>query len=69
MDNKYINSNLTFEEYTRLNDIREPVVLEAADTIIEQEEEISILQDKIEDYEKLVDSLFVIRSTCILNKE
>lgn len=38
MMNKYVNSNVTLEEYIRLNDIREPVILAAADTIIEQKE-------------------------------
>lgn len=54
---KYIDNNISLEEWIRLNDIREERILDAADLLIVQEEELTLLQDKIEDYECLVNSL------------
>lgn len=52
--NKYTNSNLTFEEYIRLNDIREPIILEAADTIARQACELKEAYERIETLENII---------------
>lgn len=52
----YKQSNLTWDDYIRLNDIHEPHVLEASDTIAEQEIELQECYDRIESLENLIQS-------------
>ena len=55
--NGYINSNITLEDYIRLNNVTEPIIIEAADIIIDQEEELKETYDRIKDLQSVVDSL------------
>ena len=53
----YTNSNINLEDYIRLNNVTEPIIIEAADIIIDQEEELKETYDRIKDLQSVVDSL------------
>ena len=42
----YTNSNITIEEYIRLYDVKEPVILDTADLVIAQEDELKAAYSK-----------------------
>ena len=51
----YTNSNITIEEYIRLYDVKEPVILDTADLVIAQEDELKAAYSKIEALEHFKD--------------
>lgn len=52
--NKYINSNVSLEEWMRLNNVTDQIIIDAADTIIEQEQELVEAYEKIETLENII---------------
>ena len=48
MDNKYTNSNISLEDYIRLNNVTEPIIIDAADVLFEQEQELKEAHERIE---------------------
>ena len=53
----YKQSTLTFDEWIRLNDVTEPFILEASDTLAEQERIIEEQEEEIEQLKVLIHSL------------
>ena len=53
---KFNNSNLSFDEWIRLNDIETPQIIEASEIIADQAETIEQQEDKILELTKLIES-------------
>ena len=50
----YTNSNVSLEEWIRLNNVTDSIIIEAADMLLEQEQELKEAYDRIEDLKSII---------------
>jgi len=66
--NKYTNSNVTLEEYIRLNNVTDSMIIEAADTIARQACELKESYERIETLENIIQGFDIESIEAIINE-